>query len=172
MGGPTGPLMPSGNTGAVQRRQGNERMDIMNAYLVMQQKHQEEFNAFPMAFAFSNKQFEEGMARLGLKPTDTDKIYKLGGTGGFYRREDAQKFNKMVNRHDAEMKEAIAGDTTGEGFIFDMFNYELGNHEYIITGSVDDTLDALGLTMEDVKNDIRLAHGLKKARNAQFERVV
>ena len=58
---------------------------------------------------------------------------------------------------------AIAADTTGDGFIFDMFVYELANHEYCITYDLEDTLDALGLTPEEVNADKRLSHGLNKA---------
>jgi hypothetical protein len=41
-----------------------------------------------------------------------------------------------------------------------MFVYELGNHEYSYTGDIDETLDALGFTIEDIKNDERLEKGL------------
>ncbi len=140
-----------------------------NTYLVLKQKHQEEVNAFPMAFAFDNKQFEEAMKKLGLETKDTDKVYKLGNTGGIYRRTDASKLHEMFNRHDREMKEAIAADTTGEGFIFEMFDYELANHEYCITWDVGPTLDALGLTEEEVNSNPLLVKGLKKAREAQTQ---
>ena len=141
----------------------------MNTYLELKQKHQEEVNSFPMAFAFNQKQFEEGMKKLGLKPTDTDKIYGLHGTGGFFRKTDENKLNEMFDRHKEEMKNAVESDKTGEGFIYDMFNYELANHEYVVTYSVDDTLRALGLTAEEVNNNPALLHGLQKARKTQFD---
>lgn len=75
----------------------------------------------------------------------------------------------MFERHEREMKEAIETDTTGEGFIFDMFNYELANHEYVITYNITDTLEALGLTADDINNNPLLAKGLKMARKAQFD---
>jgi hypothetical protein len=53
----------------------------MNKYQELREKQQAELNAFPMFFAFNQKQFEEGMKSLGLKPTDTKKIYKMGHTG-------------------------------------------------------------------------------------------
>jgi len=136
----------------------------MNKYKELKNKHQEELNNFPMFFAFSNQQFEEGMRKLNLDPSDTDKIYKLGGTGGFYRKTDAVTLHEMFNRHNQEMKEAMESD---DQFIFDMFNYELGNHEYIVTYSVDDTLRAIGLTEEEVNNNPRLLSALKKAKKAQ-----
>ena len=46
----------------------------MNRYADLKQRQQQEFGTFPMQYAFSNQQFAEGMAALGLKPADTDKI--------------------------------------------------------------------------------------------------
>jgi len=141
----------------------------MNTYKQLKNKHQKEFSDFPILFAFSNEQFENGMKELGLNSNDTDKIYGLNGTGGYYRRSDADTLHNMFDRHEREMKEAIEADTTGEGFIFDMFDYELANHEYGYTGSITDTLDALGLTIKDINNNPLLVKGLEKARKSQWD---
>jgi|WetSurMetagenome_2_1015567.scaffolds.fasta_scaffold913689_1 hypothetical protein len=53
----------------------------INTYLELRDKQQKEVNSFPMFFAFDNKQFNESMEKLGLGPTDTDKIYRFGDTG-------------------------------------------------------------------------------------------
>lgn len=135
----------------------------MNKYQELREKQQAELNAFPMFFAFNQKQFEEGMKSLGLKPTDTKKIYKMGHTGGFYRKSDAPAFHEMFLRHTKELEDAIKADPTGDGFIFDMFDYELANHEYNYTHDPEPTLDALGLTLEQVRAEPRLFHGWKKA---------
>ena len=139
----------------------------MNEYKALKDKHQAEVNAFPMFFAFNNAQFDRGMKELGLEPGDTGQIYKLGNTGGYYRRSDAGRFHEMLDRHSAEMEAAISADKTGNGFIFQMFCYELANHEYIITGDVSDALDALGLTADDVNASKNLQHGLKLAIKTQ-----
>lgn len=141
----------------------------MNAYKTLKEKQQKEFYTFPMQFAFTDEQFEEGMRKLGLDPSDTDKIYSYSDTGGFFRKSDAKTLHEMSERHERELKEAIQQDTTGGGFIFEMFNYELANHEYVITGDVEDTLDALGITSEEVDNNPILAKGLKKACKAQLK---
>ena len=135
----------------------------MNQYADLKQRQQQEFSAFPMQFAFSDSQFAEGMAALGLKPTDTDKIYKAPG-GGFYRREDGPRLYDMMERFDQELQEAIASDKTGDGFIYEMILYELGNHEYDYTMHLDETLDALDYTMDAIQADPRLCHGLERAR--------
>ena len=130
----------------------------MNKYIELRNKHQKEVDEFPFFFAFNDKQFEEGMKKIGLKPTDTDKIYKFGNTGGFYAKTDAPKLREMFNRHDKEMNEAMKDDE----FVYQMFRYELMNHEYFITYNYDDTLNACGLSEDDL--DERLVNLLNKAK--------
>jgi hypothetical protein len=141
---------------------------MANTYLTLKQKHQAEVDAFPMAFAFSDKQFEEAMAKLELKAKDTDKVLSIGG-GGIIRKTDREAFHYMFAKNEIAKKEAIDGDLTGDGFIFDMFSYELANHEYGYTWDVEPTLEALGLTMDEVKADKKLLHGLTKARKSVRE---
>ena len=134
----------------------------MNRYADLKQRQQEEFNAFPMQYAFSDRQFNQAMAALGLDLTDTDKVYRVPG-GGFYRREDGPRFKEMLDRFDRELQEAIAADQTGDGFIYEMFLYELDAHEYGYTMDRSDTLDALGYTADEVLGDPRLKRGIEKA---------
>ena len=134
----------------------------MNRYTDLKQRQQEEFNAFPMQYAFSDRQFNQAMAALGLDLTDTDKVYRAPG-GGIYRREDGPRLKAMMDRFDQELKDAIAGDQTGDGFIYEMFLYELDAHEYGYTMDRSDTLDALGYTADEVLGDPRLKRGIEKA---------
>lgn len=136
----------------------------MNIYTEMKNRHQKEVNELPVKFAFSNKQFEEMMTGWGLTTEDTDKIYKLSGTGGFYRREDSQLIRDTFVRHEKEMADAIAADTDGTGYIYHMFLYELANHEYCITYDLEPTLDACGLTVEEVNTNPAMLAALKKAK--------
>jgi len=135
----------------------------MIKYKELKDRHQEEVNAFPLGFAFSDKQFTEMMAGWGLTKDDTDKIYMLGSTGGFYRKTDATALHEMFDRHEHERERAIEADTTGEGYIYQMFACELADHEYGYTHDFESTFDALDLTFERVYNDKRLRHGLNKA---------
>jgi hypothetical protein len=137
----------------------------MNIYKTLKEKHQEEVNNFPMFFAFNNKQFDEGMKKFGLSSSDKDKIYNLGG-GGYYRKTDAKELHGMFERHRKEMKEAMQN----ENFVYDMFDYELGNHEYNYTQDITDTLDSLGLTYEEVEGNELLLKCLKRAIKNQEER--
>lgn len=134
----------------------------MNRYADMKRRQQQEFGAFPMQFAFNDRQFAEGMAALGLEPTDTDKVYKAPG-GGFYRKEDGPRLKEMMDRFDRELQSAIAADETGDGFIYEMFLAELNNHEFGYTMDTEEALDALGYTAEEVLGDPRLKRGIEKA---------
>ena len=136
----------------------------MNKYAELRQRQQQEVNALPIGFAFGNRQFEEMMRGWGLDPEkDLDKIYRLGRTGGYYKKTDAQLIHDTFSRHDAELQAAIAEDKTGEGFIYEMFLCELDNHEYGYTMDTEETLDTLGYTADEVLADPRPKRGIEKA---------
>lgn len=63
------------------------------SYAQMKERQQREVNGFPLAFAFSDRQFAEGMRALDLDPTDKDKIVSIGG-GGFIRKADEDAFTE------------------------------------------------------------------------------
>lgn len=134
----------------------------MNKYAELKNKLQKEFDAFPFGFAFSNEQFEKMKEELGVK--DNSELISIGA-GGFIRKTDEKALDELINGKEKRMKEAIAEDKTGEGFIKDMFLYELANHEYCITYELDDTLYALDLTLEEIEKDPRLKLGLQLAKN-------
>ena len=131
-------------------------------YLELKQRQQKEVNDFPFGFAFSNQQFKEMMEKFGLKETDTDKIYSIGA-GGYIRKSDSNAFDEMFKRHRKEIEDEIEKDKKGTGFIYSMFRYELANHEYCITYDIEPTLDALGLTVDEINKKENLLNGLRKA---------
>lgn len=137
----------------------------MNKYTELKNKQQDEVNAFPLGAAFSNKQFAEMMQNWGLTENDTDKIYSIGA-GCYIRKSDHAAFHEMLDRHERERKAAIAADTTGKGYIYDMFYTELADHEYCITRDLQDTLYALGLSVDEINADKKLLRGLRKALKA------
>lgn len=134
----------------------------MNAYQELRDRQQQEFNSFPCFFAFDQKQFDEGMKKLGLKPGDTKLVYR-GMSGMYYRKTDAHSLKEMMDRFDRERAEAIMADSTGDGFILDMFSFELANHEFGYTYELSETLEAVGLTVAAVKANPNLLNGLRKA---------
>ena len=88
---------------------------------------QKEFGSLPIFFAFGREQFKKAMEEHGLTEKDTDKIYKLGDTGGFYLRENAPIIREYFNKPD-ELPTLMKDSK----FAVDAFYYEMLNHEYHI----------------------------------------
>lgn len=143
---------------------------MTNRYAVLRKKQQEEFNKLPLGFAFSNEQFAEMMKGWGLdQDKDTDKIYRIPG-GGFIQKKDHALLHETMDRHQREIDEAIEADLDGTGFVYEMFLYEMDNHEYGYTGDLEDTLEALGMTSEEIDGSEKLKAGLKKAQKEVWGR--
>ena len=142
----------------------------MESYREMRERQQKEFDKLPLGFAFSDEQFNEMMEKWGLDPEkDLDKICRIGG-GGFIQKKDRAHFHEVLKRQDAEMEAAKAADKDGTGFLYQMFLYELDNHEYGYTGEYEDTLESLCLTMGDIHKSVRLTRALEKAAKEIRER--
>lgn len=124
-------------------------------YAELKQRQQAEVNAFPIAFAFGAQQFEEGMKKLGLTPSEREKVVGIGG-GGFIRKDDRETLMEMFRQHKRQRKIAAAADKTGNGYLLEMFRYELANHEYGYTRDAEPALEALGLTEQEIVEDERL----------------
>ena len=143
--------------------------EVINQYQVLRDRQQKEVNALPIRFAFNQEQFREIMKEWGLRPKmDLDKIARIP-FGGFIQKKDAPLIHERFARHHRELQAAIDADPTGEGFIKDMFLYELENHEFSYTGTAEDALDSLGLSYDDVAANPRLAHGLNLAEQEIME---
>lgn len=128
-----------------------------------QQKIHDDFTNRYCFFAFSNEQFNEGMKKLGLKPSDTDKIYRMG-MGGFILRERSGEYHKLINALDKEMKDYMCN----YDFAKDAFAYEMANHEYCLTYDIEEVLEALNLTAEDVNESVILHLALTAAKRQYF----
>ena len=142
----------------------------MESYRELRDRQQKEFDELPLGFAFSMEQFRGMMEEWGLDPEkDQDKLYRIPG-GGFIQRKDHKHFHEVVDRHAAELEAAKQSDTDGTGFLYQMFLFELDNHEYGYTGEYEDALESLGLTMKDVHKSVRLTRALEKAAKEIRER--
>lgn len=86
-------------------------------------------------FAFSNEQFAEGKCELA----EGDK-YAAIGCGGYMPASLVPVFKKGMADLDLWFKNEVKANKARKAHII----YELYNHEAFYTGSVDDTLDALG----------------------------
>lgn len=143
----------------------------MNKYVELRKRHQKEVDEFPLYFAFSNEQFEKIIKELNLSnDSKSEQFYgkrlsKLSSVGGFLLKEDVPRLKEMMKRHEDEIEREIKSDKTGEGFVYQMFLYEMENHEYGYTGDPEDTLNALGYEWSDIEKDSKLMAGFVKAHN-------
>lgn len=128
-------------------------------YRELMERQQKEFEAFPAFYAFNNEQFAEGKQKLGV--VEDSELYR-GYAGMFYRKKDAETLRAMMRRFDKEKQEAFKDDK----FFYDAVYSELANHEYCITYEDEETLDALGITMEALEADQRMGKIYCKARQA------
>lgn len=97
-------------------------------YQEYREKSQKEFNELPIFYAFSNDQLFKALEERGLTKNDTDKIYRLGDTGGFYLKSDAEIIRAYFNRKDDPLSELMKD----HDFAVSAFRYEMDNHEYAI----------------------------------------
>lgn len=138
----------------------------MNLYQKLKKSQQERINDFLHVnafFAFSEKQFKEGVKKLGIPEGATGVLVPLGNTGGFILKEKVQEYKAIVAQTVAETQAALDDPDTGADFAYQMFFAELANHEYSYTGSTWETLDALGYTLEEVDKNPVLKAALAKA---------
>ena len=128
----------------------------MSKYSMFKKAKQQKVNEFPMMFAFSKEQLEEGKAKLGV--TDNKELLSIGA-GGFIRKTDKEEFENLFIKLDMELAEELNDDE----FLYDAFLYEIANHEYIYSCDLTDALEVLGLKVEEVRADDRMNSILNKA---------
>ena len=132
-------------------------------YQELKQKHQEEFNAFPIHFAFGQEQIDAKLKELGLTHENYQDHVTGIGAGGFILNKDKDAYIEMCCRHRKEVMECRAADKNGDGFLYDMFHSELVNHEYGYTTDPTDAIAALGLTIEEINKNPAMVTALDKA---------
>ncbi len=141
--------------------QNKNKTNLYREFKDRQAKEYDEFytNSKGIFYAFGNEQFKEGMESIGLTENDTDKIYS-GGSGIYYKKEVAKELKIFLDKQVEEMDQAKKDDN----FLYDMFYYEMGNHEYGYTRDLTDTIEACDFTIEEIENDERILNILEKAR--------
>lgn len=113
------------------------------SYTEFKEKQEKQFGAFPMFFAFSDKQFDEGLKKFNAKPGDLCRIFG----GGFILKKDKEAFSELNKKLAKDKKEFL----DNEDNLINAIEYELGNHEFCITYDASDTISALGLDLDNEK---------------------
>jgi len=111
-------------------------------YQTLKAQHQTVVNDFPMEFAFSEKQLVEALEKLECTK---DEVYS-GGSGMIYRKTDSKKLAAMFDSLNDSMETWLKDDK----FFMSAISYEIANHEYGYTYEIQDSLDALGLSVDDL----------------------
>lgn len=137
----------------------------MGKYIEYKDEFEKTVNDFPMMFAFSNEQLEQGKKQLGV--TDNKDLISIGN-GGFIKKTDKQAYLDMVD----DLKEKLDQGLNDDEFLYEAFLYELGNHEYCITYDLTDILDTLCLDEEQVRNNARMNKILNTALDNYLGNVI
>lgn len=132
-------------------------------YLDLKKKHEKEFEEFPIAYAFNDKQLEEALAKLNATKEEVVTVF---GHGDIVKRENVKPLIALLERHDEELKQKLKDDVE---FAEAAFLHEMDNHEYAINWSADeDTLAAFNIDFEFIrKHGLQMAYD--SARNKHFK---
>lgn len=135
----------------------------MNKYIEYKKYCEDRLNAFPIVFAFSNSQLQEGLNKLGVNKSE---VISIGG-GGFIRKSDKQNFHDLLDNFDEKLDENLEDDE----FVLQMFKYEMGNHEYCITYDDEEVIEACGLDLDRFNSSERLRKLYSEARDYYLSEV-
>ena len=140
----------------------------METYQELRTRQQNEVDALPLGFAFSEKQFEEMKAKLGVK--ENSELYRLGSTGGFYRKIDADLIIGTFKRHQEERQKAIfTANGINTAYVQSMIYYEMCNHEFAINhDGREEVLEACNLTEELLDKHSELKNAWNAARKQYY----
>jgi hypothetical protein len=122
-------------------------------YLDFKKKQQKEFEDFPIAYAFNDKQLEEALVKLGATKEECVSVF---GHGDIVKRENAKPLITMLDNQTKELHKKLREDVE---FAKAAFLYEMDNHEYAINWSADeDVLECFSINWDFIRK-----HGLQMA---------
>lgn len=122
-------------------------------------KAYDKFNKGKIFYAFNLEQLKEGMESIGLNLKETKKVAYLGA-GVYIHADEIQNYKKFIYKQHKEFKENMQFYE----FAKSAFKSELANYEYCYTMEIDDAINALGYTLDEINNDPLLSKALKTAK--------
>ena len=131
-------------------------------YLDLMKKQQKELEDFPIDYAFSDKQLDEALEKLGAK---REECVTVAGHGDIMKKSDVPAFFDMMKRHKLELLDALKDEEFAEA----AFLYEMDNHEYAINWDGD--ADVLACFNLDEKKlvEMGLDGAYRRARKAHYK---
>lgn len=127
-------------------------------YREWSENHQKAFDEWANKygfFAFNKEQFENGLKKLNCTVKD---IYR-GPAGMFYLKTGSAELKALTNKRHDEFEKL----KSNAKFMESAFYCEMCNHEYSYTMELDETLYALGLSLEEIDASEILRNALLKA---------
>ena len=138
-------------------------MTKRDEYLDLQKKQRKEFEAFPIAYAFNEKQLEEALEKLGATKEECVTVFDHGG---IVKRKDVKTLIKLLENQREELLQRMRDDAL---FAEAAFRYEMDNYEYAINWTGDeDVLGHFGITFEHI-NRWGLQHAWTMAKRKHME---
>lgn len=107
-------------------------------YNELKEKQAKRISDFPIIWAFSDKQLQEGMDKLNC--TNKDELISIG-CGGIMRKNDYLSWKNMEKRHYEELQENLKN----KEFLYNAIKSEFANHECYFTGEYDEIFSSLGI---------------------------
>lgn len=117
---------------------------VQNLKKKLEHQMSELFKKHNVFFAFSDKQYEEGAA---LNPLEEGDKYVLLGSGMVMPESKVKQFN---NDFEAITKAHSQAMNATPEIRREFIAYELANHEAYYTHEIEDALEAIRATIEDV----------------------
>lgn len=131
-------------------------------YRELKESIQKKYDEFSIGFAFSEKQLKEQFEKLGVK----SKAEVIGiGDGGFIRKTDREAFISLNKEANAMLREFLKDYNN----LVDALEYELANFEYCYSQELDEPLETLGYTIEDLHENETLRKAVEEAAKKYFE---
>ena len=126
----------------------------MNNYIEFKKEEEKEISLLPIYWAFDKEQLKDVYKKLNIIDDEDFKNKCMNYCGGFILKSDKELINDTLKNLDKKLKFNLDND---DEFLQNAFEYELSNHEYIVTGELSDVLNALGMNCDDLigrKSDI------------------
>lgn len=132
-------------------------------YLDFKKKQEKEFEEFPIAYAFNDKQLEDALEKLGATKEECVTVF---GHGDIVKKENVNALIALLQRHTRELRDKLRED---KEFAEAAFLYEMDNHEYAINWSADeDVMDCFSIDWQMLR-DWGLEDAYRRARHQHMK---
>lgn len=139
-------------------------------YQDFKERNSKDFNKFISKycfFAYSNKQFQEGLEKVGI-PSNTETkdlkkyIVRLDSVGGYLLKDHETEYDKICRKLLKVERKYLNNFKN----LYSALLYEMYNHECGYTWNFTDCLSPLGFSRKDLKTNKQLLKAFRKAKQS------